>query len=52
MTEEQKAQTEELIKRYETWLKLPFVPTKYYPDFAIWEATVKGKIKELKSKLK
>lgn len=51
MTEEQKAQTEELVKRYEVWLKIPFTPTKYYPNESAWRKIVEGKIKELKNKL-
>lgn len=50
--EEQKAQIEELIKRYEVQLTLPFIPSQYYKDEVIFKELIKGKIKELKAKIK
>lgn len=44
---------EELINRYENWLKngvIYFNP--YYPNLKSWQDSVKEKINELKSKLK
>jgi hypothetical protein len=49
--EEQKAQIEELILRYETQLTLPFIPTPYYKSKDKWEESIKTKLKELKDKL-
>jgi hypothetical protein len=42
----------DLITRYETWLKMPFIPTKYYPSEQLWRLQVENKIQELKQKLK
>jgi 2-oxo-4-hydroxy-4-carboxy--5-ureidoimidazoline (OHCU) decarboxylase len=49
--QEEQAQIEELIKRYEAQLKLPFVSNVYYKSREKWEESVSSKIKELKSKL-
>lgn len=49
MTEQQNIT--ELITRYETWLKMPFIPTRYYPNEEIWRQQVEAKLKELKQKL-
>ncbi len=51
MTPEQEANIIDLITRYEGQLKLPFIPTSYYPDQENYHNSLKTKIKELKEKL-